>query len=351
MKIFMYSDLHISRTSSIMPTLSNSKYTYRQQMILDIGKYMANIIDEEKPDVIINLGDTFDQHTITSYDIHIASEFFKCFRMFNIPHLVLVGNHEMINQNFNAIQLLGNINNITVITEPCTVDSFVIKPDSEKIQLAFLPYCDYKEILEFPAGQILFSHQDIQGSSVRGDFTLPDGIEPNVLKTKYKLVFNGHIHKPSISGNIVNVGSVATHSFSDDDKSVPQCYIFDTDTSDLKTFKLNVCPLFRKVEITDIQELYNYISSVDKQYKYILQVVCSFELKEIVKQILDDNKDLIISYRLNVKVNKSSDSKAKEESALIADIQSNLDINKSFSDFLNTVDLKFPKQLYLDIIK
>ena len=91
MRIFMYSDLHISRTSSIMPlTSSINKYTYRQNMILELGKYLENIIDEQKPDLIINLGDTFDNHTITSYDIDIASKFFECFRMLNIPHIVLV---------------------------------------------------------------------------------------------------------------------------------------------------------------------------------------------------------------------------------------------------------------------
>ena len=40
-----------------------------------------------------------------------------------------------------------------------------------------------------------------------------------------------------MKGNVVNVGSISTHSFSDDNDSVPQCYIFDTETLDLKTFR------------------------------------------------------------------------------------------------------------------
>ena len=113
MRIFMNSDLHISKTSSIMPqNITGSKYSYRQQKILETGNYLVDIIDKEKPDLIINLGDTFDQHTLTSYDISIASEFFKCFRYLSIPHLVLVGNHEMVNYEFNAIDILSNIDNI-----------------------------------------------------------------------------------------------------------------------------------------------------------------------------------------------------------------------------------------------
>ena len=338
MKIFLYSDLHISRTSSIMPIdVDNSKYTFRQQMIINLGNYMAEIIKEEKPDLIINCGDSYDQHTITSYDIDVASEFFKCFQNLNIDHYVLVGNHEMVNQNFNAISLLNNINGIKVIDEPCTIG-----------ELAFLPYCNYKEILEFPEGKFLFSHQDIQGSLIRGEFALPEGISTDVLKEKYKLVFNGHIHKSSINQNVVNVGSISTHSFSDDNDSVPQCYIFDTETLDLKVFKPTMCPLFRKYEMKDqMNDLYTYIDSLDKNYKYIVHVVCPFELKEQVKLYLQGN-ELILNSRISTRIKKEDKQEAEVEQI---NLQANIDIKQSFKEFLDTIDLKYPKDMYLEILK
>lgn len=337
MKIFMYSDLHISKTSSILPNVNDSKYTYRQQMIIKTGEYMSQIVESENPDVIINLGDTFDQHTVTSYDIHTASKFFKSFEKFeNIPHYVLVGNHEMINSNFNAVALLNNIENIQVIDSPITIG-----------ELAFLPYCDYKSILDFPEGKFLFSHNDIQGSSIRGSFIMPEGISPNILKEKYKLVFNGHIHKPSINGNVINVGSISTHSFSDDEDSVPQCYIFDTETLDLKTYKPAICPLFRKFKIeTNITELQNYVNSLDSNYKYILHIVCPYEIKEEVKVYLQNN-DKVINSRLNVKIDREE----KQTETNTVNLQSNVDIKQSFAEFLNTAELKYPKQLYLDVLQ
>lgn len=92
MKILIYSDLHISRTSSILPMLSNSLYTYRQKMILFTGTWLTDIAKKEQPDLIINLGDTFDQHTISSYDIDLASKFFSNFtqNVKHIPHYILV---------------------------------------------------------------------------------------------------------------------------------------------------------------------------------------------------------------------------------------------------------------------
>lgn len=346
MKLFLYSDLHISRTSSILPSSSDTRYTYRQQMIINTGKYLANIIDQEKPDMIINLGDTFDQHTITSYDVDVASEFFKCFRMFNIPHLVLVGNHEMVNQDFNAIKILGNINNITVISEPCSVNTNVIIPNLDNVELAFLPYCDYRDVEELPKGKFLFSHQDIQGSIIRGNFAMPNGLTNEQLK-QYQLVFNGHIHKSSIVNNVVNVGSVTTHSFSDDENSVPQCYVFDTETLDLKTFKPTVCPLFRKFDIENsLDELKIYINNLDNNYKYLIHCVCPFEIKEDVKQYMEEEPKILNS-RLNVKIAKT----LEEEKVETVNLQSNIDITQTFKEFLESTDLKLPKEYYSNILQ
>ena len=361
MRIFMYSDLHISKTSSIMPqNITGSKYSYRQQKILETGKYLVDIIDKEKPDLIINLGDTFDQHTLTSYDISIASEFFKCFRYLSIPHLVIVGNHEMVNYEFNAIDILSNIDNITVISEPTTIDlnllsafnpnsDVVVQSANNEIQsakIALMPYMEYKDILSFPDGDFLFSHIDIMGMTIRGNYELPEGVSADQLQ-KYKLVFNGHIHKPSMKGNVVNVGSISTHSFSDDNDSVPQCYIFDTETLDLKTFRPTMWPLFRKVEITSEEDLVKHLNYMDKDYTYIMQVTCPFEIKESVKDLLS-KAEFIIASRLNVKAEQNKDTSEKID----IEVQSNVDIKKSFTEFLDTVDeLKYPKQLYLDILE
>lgn len=350
MKIFIYSDVHISKTSSILPlTSSNPKYTYRQNMIIELGKYLANIIDEEKPDLIINLGDTFDQHTVSSYDIDVASEFFKCFRYINIPHLVLVGNHEMINQDFNAIELLGNINNITVISEPCTINTNLVLCNSQEpnMELAFYPYCDYNDILDLPKGKYLFSHLDIQGSKIRGSIVLENGIEPTSLK-QYDLVFNGHIHKSSTMNNIFNVGSVTTHSFSDDDDFVPQCYILDTSSLNLKKFKPTVCPLFRKLTVNSIEELNVKLDRLDKSYKYIVQCVCPYTIKDSVKQVLK-NCDLVLNSRLNINTdNKDKDIQLKNEELVV---RANIDMCDAFSKFIDTTELKFPKELYQKVLK
>ena len=75
MRILLYSDVHISRTSSILPTTyKDTNYTYRQIMLKQTAQWLSKLARDNKPDLIINLGDTFDQHTLTSYDTEIARQ-------------------------------------------------------------------------------------------------------------------------------------------------------------------------------------------------------------------------------------------------------------------------------------
>lgn len=348
MRIFMYSDLHISKTSSILP-LTDTKYSYRQDMIMRTGKWLSDIVAKENPDLIINLGDTFDQHTVTSYDIDTASEFFRCFSPFKILHLVLVGNHEMVNQDFNAVSILNNIDNITVIDRP--IKQHLVF-NNEELDLAFLPYCNFKELRELPKGNFLFSHMDIQGSVIRQNIELQDGLTNEQLN-QYKLVFNGHIHKPSIKNNVINVGSITTHSFSDDEESVPTCYIFDTKTLNLQQFRSSISPLFRKITINNMDELINRLNSLDDKYLYCIHCVCPFEIKDLVREVLEEN-DKVISSRLNVKITGTDLNEDEEISDL--NIQTNIDISRAFKSFLqesleNKIDLKYPTKYYQKVLE
>ena len=247
----------------------------------------------------------------------------------------------MINSDFNAVALLNNIKNITVVSEPYSVDYMGIK-------LAFLPYCDYNYLLTYPEGDILFSHNDIQGSTVRGDFKLPDGIETQTLK-RYKVVFNGHIHKPSIFENVINVGSITTHSFSDDNDFIPQCYIFNTETMKMENvIQSTACPLFRKIEVKDTNQLNDRIQEFRSQqyYKFVLQVTCPYNIKEDIKQILD-NTDIIVSYRLSVKTDKTDN----EINKPVIESFNNIDIKQNFNQFLETLDLKYPLDVYKTVLE
>lgn len=338
MRLFIYSDVHISRTSSILPiTSSYRKYTYRQDMIVKTAQWMTDIIQQNNVDMIINLGDTFDQNTITSYDIDTASEFFKVFQYLNKQHIILCGNHEMLNTDYNVLKLLDNIQGIQVIDTPTVIDN-----------LLFLPYCDYKDLdlSNYNGSDYAFMHHDIYGSKISANRILDFGIEKDSL-SKFKKVFNGHVHACSKFANIVNVGSITTHSFADSTDSVPTCYIFDTVTQELKEFENKICPLFRKIKIDTIEEANDYIKEAENStYNFILQVECDFEMKNDIEALLQ-NCNKILNYKI---VTKSIKQEEQNQNSNIT-LESNLDIKQSFKDFLNSgVELRYPMNLYNVVI-
>lgn len=338
MKILLYSDLHISKTASIMPIqIDNSKFTFRQQKIIELGKLLSKSIKDNNIDLIINCGDTFDSQINDSSNIECASEFFEQFNDINIPHYLIVGNHEMLNDKFNSVSILNNINNIKVIREPQ-----IFNIDNK--EFAFMPYQDYRDIKELPNGDFLFSHIDIEGSPLNDKVILP-GLNKSILK-KYKLVFNGHVHKDSIIENVINLGSCTTHSFSDANDFIPKYYIFDSDTFNLTPYKINLFPLFRKIEINNIEELNNYLSKLNNNYSYILNINCPFELKDSIQEILSKDNN-IINYKITTKISEKLNENIEKP---IVDVNNNIDIKKEFDNFIKTQDLSYPINLYQDII-
>lgn len=346
MRLFIYSDVHISRTSSILPVTSGMpNYTYRQNMIIKTARWMSDLIQQNNIDLIINLGDTFDQNTVTSYDIDTASEFFKMFPK-DKEHLVLCGNHEMLNDKYNALKLLNNIDKVQVIDTPTVIDN-----------LLFIPYCDYKDLdlSQFNGSDYAFMHHDIYGSQIAPGRTLDFGIERDSL-SKFKKVFNGHVHANSEFGNIVNVGSVTTHSFADSLESLPSCFIFDTVTQKLEQYYNGNCPLFRKVKADTIQELKDNIQNIDGKimastgnaWSYVFHIECDFDIKDEVSSILNDSAS-VLNYKITTKSIKQNEQVQKDTENLV--IESNLDIKQSFKDFLNTgVELKYPMSLFDEVV-
>ena len=150
-------------------------------------------------------------------------------------------------------------------------------------------------------------------------------------------------------GNILNVGSITTHSFADSSESYPKCYLFDTETQEIKEYSNINCPLFRKIKVDTLQELNDYLGNcaLNSVWKYILHVECNFDVKDEVENILQNNKALL-NYKLTT---KSIKQEGAEETPAEISLESNLDVKQSFKDFLNTgVELRYPMNLYNEVI-
>jgi hypothetical protein len=76
-----------------------------------------------------------------------------------------------------------------------------------------------------------------------------DGLNIKDFK-KYKHVFSGHFHTPSKKDNIIYLGSPYQQNFGDADVD-RGCYIFDSETYDIKMIKYTNAPKFIKIQTKD----------------------------------------------------------------------------------------------------
>ena len=132
MKIGIYSDLHISRNSSIMPLhKEDSKYSTRLQMILDTGKWMYEEFEKQGVELIVNCGDTVDSSVLKADEISALQEFYSYSK--GVEEYHIVGNHELSDKNFYSTSILNQLKFVTIVDR---IKSFYIGD----VGIAFIPY-------------------------------------------------------------------------------------------------------------------------------------------------------------------------------------------------------------------
>lgn len=292
MRIGIYSDLHVSRTSSILPLHTNDgKYTARLQMILNTGKWMYEQFSRNSVDLIVNCGDTLDSSTVKAEELTAISEFYSYSR--GIPEIHLLGNHELQDNGhqFYSSAILNNIKNIKVISEP-TVDT--------ENNLVFVPYNKPDEVLSREisnmSGDIMFSHIDLKGSTLRGSYVLDTGFNPDVISKNVNMVINGHLHtaeKLNTTKPVWNIGSVSSVSFSDNSKYIPSICILDTESHKITRLENPHAILFRKITIKSVSDITRYLSS--NVYKLALSVTAPYNIVDAVKDIISKEENVIAS--------------------------------------------------------
>lgn len=344
MKIGIYSDLHISTNSSILPmydTKYDNKYTTRLNMIIETGKWLYDEFEKNNVDIIVNCGDTLDSINVSADELSAMFDFYKHSK--GIKEYHIVGNHEMVNKDLYATSILNAFDFIRVIDEPIKLNN-----------ISFLPYMASSdvtyELLKSISSDILFSHIDINGSTLRGSYIIDNGVESEYLADNFKLVVNGHLHTPEIistsKNTVMNIGSVSSMSFVDNSEYIPSICIIDTD--DIKNIKRIRNPhsiLFRKKQVKSISELLDYLKSLDSKYRYAINIICEDTIRDNVKEILN-NDERIIANKVNIIYNHNEDI---VKSSVNAEEVNAIDIKTEFYKFLKEKDVNNIEK-YIEII-
>jgi DNA repair exonuclease SbcCD nuclease subunit len=209
----------------------------RFDLALSFLSWLDKTIEEQKPDLVVNLGDTFDTHAVLRSEV--LNEFMKhVYHVLDlgIPYVYLLGNHDMYKPNdakYHAMLPFKNkIENLYVIDEIC--DLFGI---------TFVPYQYYGSKFPQKTLPIVVAHQTFIGADY-GPIRATEGVDA-LSVAGCEVIISGHIHTKSVLGPVIYVGSPFSQSASDVDQ-IKGITIFDSDTF-AQTFIQTPLPTWRRI--------------------------------------------------------------------------------------------------------
>lgn len=193
--------------------------------------WVDQVIDEHKPDMFINLGDTFHDHAILRSEI--LSEFGNHVKRVckRIPYFYILGNHDLFtprDSTYHALQVFKDVYpNFTVI------DSITHRED---LGMTFVPFQPDHRTFPTETLPICVAHQTFAGCDF-GGYRPDDGVDPD--KVSAELIISGHIHLKQAFGKVFYPGSPYSQSMKDIGQ-VKGLSLLDTDTFKIKFIQ---CPL------------------------------------------------------------------------------------------------------------
>lgn len=253
MKILIYSDIHLSDTSSIQrgrdDNLSN-----RLSSLIILRKEIQEIAKKYNVSMIIDGGDLMDSDIINSEELYGLSEFIKVNSEIEEYHLN--GNHGLSFKSLNSASIVSIANLHSYVDEVT-----VLVKDSYDIIMIPYGYLDNflstkSDYLSNATKKIIISHEVIMTSSLydKNDYL------GKLSKYDNLLVFNGHIHKPEKFNNkVYNIGSSSGTGFGDghnlkDTSTHPRVLIVDTDSMEVESIRLTTSNLFFNISSKDINK-------------------------------------------------------------------------------------------------
>lgn len=244
-KVAIFGDVHLTKN---MRSLQNIWEESATSSILNMYK----IFDEEKVEFAVCLGDFFDKPVIEAKSLHFVLPILNIMNTREYPTYLLLGNHEIDDNEHNILEYLSEYENIKPVT-----DSNIIRE-----QFAFIPYSvDPRELdPEFMKDKYVFTHHDIYGSDLAGGKVKAFfGLDPDIFK-EAKKVFNGHVHlKSKFAKNIINSGSLLVSQQGElKVGEYPSYYILNTETEAVIEYDNKFSMIYQAINMNEVSRVTQY---------------------------------------------------------------------------------------------
>jgi len=183
-------------------------------------RWIEQIIEESNPDLVVNLGDTFDLHATIRSDVlcEVTKHIDMVCDGLKKPMVMVLGNHDMWKPNdyrYHALQVFEKRhNNLYIVDKHIQMDG-----------VSYIPYL-YNNIWPKSTASIAVTHNTFIGADY-GYRTAQDGIHASDVQAD--IVVSGHIHKRQQleSAKILYPGTPMAISASDADQ-IKGLLLFET---------------------------------------------------------------------------------------------------------------------------
>lgn len=256
---------------------------------VELLQWIESVAESEKPDLVVNLGDTFEEHSVIRAEVlSIVSNHLARLQAAKLPVIMLLGNHDMWKPNsskYHALEVFKDRKGVTVVDETTIIDG-----------ITYVPYLP--DPADWPKGvktDIYVTHNTFIGADY-GPSCAKDGID--AAQVEANLVVSGHIHKRQLlkEGLIVYPGTPSSLTASDANQ-VKGLMILDTDTLEMR-FIDSPFPMWRTLEI-DLSSSNNL--QLNEKDRWIVKLIGPrAEVKSFLesKYILDLKKSVKVSFKV-----------------------------------------------------
>jgi predicted phosphodiesterase len=307
MKLLILTDLHHGS--------DNTEYMINYQ--LNFLDEMKELIESEKIDAIVNLGDTHDKRLTVNVRI---MELFKRKHMELASavknYYVIAGNHDCYYTNTNDFTSLNafftdDYRFTKIINHPLVIGNMVFIPwissgNSQEIT-EFVSKCNKKS-------NVLFGHLELSGFQHGGTVSKHDQLMKSDYD-KYKRVFSGHYHGYQERDNIIYPGTPYAKNFGElEDKRI---LVYDTETDEVERY-INEKRIFEKIVIND--ESLKEIENIIKINPGIENKIVRLHFNTKVPKILTAVENMITEAKpYSIDISYSSDEVESDMNDLVGD--------------------------------
>ena len=212
------------------PHLKITRFDLAKQFL----DWVNGVVEKHKPDLVVNLGDTFDTHAVVRSEVMVEFMLHVHRVMETCPYIYLLGNHDMYKPNDNKYHALKHLKDM--------IEGFTIVDEQVNLYgMTFVPYVHNTELFPKETLPICVAHQTFKGADF-GDITTKDGVDASSI-SGCEVLISGHIHKKQrlATGGpeVIYCGSPFSQSASDINQ-VKGVSLFNTDTFHEEFI---VCPL------------------------------------------------------------------------------------------------------------